>query len=327
MNKKIGIIGCGSWGLALALALNKSNNKVLIYMNSLESYNQLDKTRISKYLPIKKIPRNIEISMSYKNIINCDYIFLVTPSQSLRQNLQNLVKYNLKKNKFIICSKGIEKKTNKLMSEVLSEYISNPKIFILSGPNFASEVANNLPTAFVLSSSDKNELVKLGNAISSQNFRPYYNNDIIGTQIGGSMKNVIAIACGIVIGKKLGENAKSSILTRGLKEMIALGKSMGGKRKTFYGLSGIGDLSLSCNSIISRNTKLGINLGKGINLRSILKNNFLAEGLNSCESICNLAKKNDVDLPICFAIKDILDGKCINNVISGLLSRPNQYEN
>ena len=327
MSKKIGIIGSGSWALALSIALNRNKNKVTIFFKSKKSLEKIDKKRISVHLPKVVIPQKINFSLNYNEISKCDIIFLVVPSQTLRRNLKKLKKFNISNQNFIICCKGIEKKTNYLMSDIVSEFFSNSKVSVLSGPNFANEVANNLPTAYVLSSKDKKNLKYIGSVISSPNFRPYFNNDIIGTQIGGTMKNIIAIACGIVIGKKYGENAKSSILTRGLKEMIMLGKTMGAKEKTFYGLSGIGDLSLSCNSKNSRNTFLGIKLGQQVSLKEILKENILSEGLNSCESICQLAKLHNVEVPICKAVKKILSGKSINKIIFELLSRPNQYEN
>ncbi len=327
MNKKIGIVGSGSWGVALSIAFSKTQNKITIFFNSRRSLQKINDKRESKHLPNTVIPKNVGFSLNHKEISKCDYIFLVVPSQTLRKNLEILKKNNVRNKNFIICCKGIEKISNKLMSEVVSETFENSKISVLSGPNFAQEVAKSLPTAYVLSSKDRVYLKSLGKTISSPDFRPYFNNDIIGTQVGGIMKNIIAIACGIVMGKKYGENAKSSILTRGLKEMIMLGKAMGAKEETFYGLSGIGDLSLSCNSMNSRNTNLGVKLGQGMRLKEILQEKILSEGLNSCDSICQIASKLKIDVPICYAVKNILDGRSINNIIFKLLSRPNQYEN
>ena len=181
------------------------------------------------------------------------------------------------------------------MTEVFREIYPDLEPVVLSGPNFSDEVSKNLPTAFVLSCANKKKVEEVGKAISNKNFRPYFNTDVIGTQIGGSMKNIIAIACGIVIGKKLGENAKSSIMARGLKEMIMLGKSLGAKETTFMGLSGLGDLNLSCNSIKSRNMLLGYKLGSGMKLKDINKEKNLNEGVASCKAIYNLSKIKKIE--------------------------------
>ena len=323
--KDVGIIGNGSWGLALSIALNSSGCDVTIFVNSVESFYGLKKGE-SKFFPNQFLPKEIKLTTEIKELRNSSLILVVTPSQMVRRNLLNFNK-NVTSNKtFILCSKGIEHESNKLMTEVFKDIYPNSKPFVLSGPNFSDEVSKNLPTAFVLSGVDKKKLKKIGNAISNKNFRPYFNTDIIGTQIGGSMKNIIAIACGIVKGKKLGENAKSSILTRGLKEMIALGKCLGAEEKTFMGLSGLGDLNLSCNSIKSRNMLLGYKLGSGLALSEIYKAKNLNEGVESCAAICNLAKFNKVELPICNAVKEVLDGESISNVIYNLLSRPLQFE-
>ena len=326
MKVNIGIVGSGSWGLALAIALSKSNCKVTLFFNSEDSLSKAKINRTSKFLTGVKIPKKINITGSYKDLYKTHYIFLVTPSQKIRENIV-LIKQNLGINKkFVICSKGIENRTNKLMSEVLLDIMPGSVPTILSGPNFSDEVAKDLPTAFVLSSKNKGILLELGNAITNKNFRPYFNNDIIGTQIGGALQNVIAIACGIVSGRGLGENARSSVMTRGLKEIITLGIKMGADEKTFKGLSGLGDLNLSCNSLKSRNMNLGYKLGKKFLLSEIILENNLSEGLNSCKAICALGKEHSVDLPICNAVKEILDGKSISNVIYNLLSRPLQFE-
>jgi glycerol-3-phosphate dehydrogenase (NAD(P)+) len=325
MNKKIGIIGSGSWGLALSLAISRSNSEVTVWVNSEEKLIALKKKRLSNYLPKIKIPQKIKLVNNLDFVIESDYVFLVTPSQKLRENLE-LIKKKVISKKFVICSKGIEKKTNKLMTEVINEVLPESSSIILSGPNFAIEVAKNLPTAFVLSSVNTVDLNSLGEAISSKNFRPYFNNDVIGTQIGGSLKNVIAIACGIVLGKELGENARASILTRGLREITSLGLKLGAKEATFRGLSGLGDLNLSCNSLKSRNMMLGYQLGKGIPIQALVEDNILNEGINSCASICEIGKLNKIHLPICNAVKEVLEGYSISNIISNLLSRPLQFE-
>ena len=386
---KIGIIGSGNWSLALS--------KVLISSEVTIKARNIDKAK-------KKFPKNKKFFIidNFEILKDFDVLFLANPSQSLRGILNEIPKNT--KSKFVICSKGIEKKTNKLMSEVLTEFFPKNDFAILSGPNFSFEVIKGLPTATVISSKNSNlskyiskimvqekfrtyfnndiigtqiggamknviaiasgfiigkglglnanasiitrgpnfsfEVIKglpTATVISSKNsnlskyiskimvqekFRTYFNNDIIGTQIGGAMKNVIAIASGFIIGKGLGLNANASIITRGLSEIIDLGIKMGAKKKTFYGLSGIGDLSLTCSSLKSRNTKLGYLLAK----RKKGISGEVIEGMESCESVCALGKKFNVELPICNSVKKILSGHTVEKIMSNLLSRPLQFE-
>ena len=208
------------------------------------------------------------------------------------------------------------------MSEVLKEFFPKNDFAILSGPNFSFEVIKGLPTASVISSKNSNFLKFISGLIVQDKFRTYFNNDIVGTQIGGAMKNVIAIASGFIIGKGLGLNANASIITRGLSEIVELGTKMGARKNTFYGLSGIGDLTLTCSSLKSRNTKLGYLLAK--KKKKVL--NEVVEGMESCESICMLGKKYSIELPICNSVKKILNGKSVDKIMTSLLSRPLQFE-
>ena len=212
------------------------------------------------------------------------------------------------------------------MSEISEEFFPKVETMVLSGPNFANEVALGLPTAYVLSGRNKSRIKEIGSLISNKTFRPYFNTDIIGTQLGGAVKNIIAIACGIVVGKELGENARSSILTRGLQELVYLGKKMGAKKDTFFGLSGIGDLNLSCSSVNSRNFNFGFKLGEGKNISKLKKENYLVEGLHSCNAVIELAEKFKIDMPITKAVKQVISGEKISEVINKLLSRPFQFE-
>ena len=238
----------------------------------------------------------------------------------------HLKKSRITPRNLILCSKGIEKKTNCLMSEISEDFFPKVETMVLSGPNFANEVALGLPTAYVLSGKNKSKIKQIGALISNKTFRPYFNTDIIGTQLGGAVKNIIAIACGIVVGKKLGENARSSILTRGLQEIIYLGKKMGARKETFFGLSGIGDLNLSCSSINSRNFNFGFKLGEGINISKLKREIFLVEGLHSCNAVNELAEKFNIDMPITRAVQQVISGEKISDVINRLLSRPFQFE-
>ena len=310
--RKISIIGSGAWAQALT--------KVFVKREILVKYRKLvDKSKF--------ISKTIKFTKHFKDLGKSYFIFLAIPSQSIRQNLIELKnKTNFYNPVFIICSKGVEQITDQLMSEVVLDIFPNSRIVILSGPNFSSELIGNKPSATVLSSLNKKSLLEVSELFSLEKLRIYFNNDIIGTQLGGAMKNVIAIACGFAKGKNLGENAKAAIITRGISEIVKLGVNMGAKRKTFYGLSGIGDLALTCSSLKSRNTKFGYDLAKGGKLVE-LKSNCILEGVESCESICKLGQKYEVDLPLCNSVKKLLGGTSAKLVISNLLSRPLQFEN
>ena len=307
----VGIIGSGQWSYALSKILK--NVKILIKAREIE-----------KAKKIFSETDQISLTESFLNLSKCDLIFLANPSQTVRKSLDELKSKSKKINSsFIICCKGVEKNTNKLMSQVLEEFFPKNHFAILSGPNFSSEVIKGLPTASVLSSENE-ELVKLiSNIIFQDKFRTYFNTDIIGTQIGGAMKNIIAIASGFIIGKQLGNNAKASIITRGLAEIVELGIKMGASKNTFYGLSGIGDLTLTCSSLKSRNTKLGYNLAKKKHTNA---SNQVLEGMESCESICDLGKIHSVELPICNSVRKIIRGYEFDTIIHSLLSRPLQFE-
>ena len=303
----VGIIGSGSWSLALS--------KILINADITIKARDIEKAK-KKFSQSKKL----SIINSFKSLENNEVIFLANPSQSMRSVLEKVPKRT--KAKFVICSKGVEKKTNMLMSEILQKFFPNNNFAILSGPNFSFEVIKGLPTASVISSENASLAKYLSKIIVQEKFRTYFNKDIIGTQIGGAMKNVIAIASGFIIGKGLGLNANASIVTRGLSEMIQLGIRMGAKKNTFYGLSGIGDLSLTCSSLKSRNTKLGYLLAK----KKKKISGQVIEGMESCESICKLAERHKVELPICNSVMRILSGHNVDKIIASLLSRPLQFE-
>ncbi len=324
-NFKVGIIGTGSWGLALAKVFSQKN-KVSLFFNTKKNFDELNKNRASRFLPGIKFSKDIFLSLDLNDLGLCDAIFIVVPTQQFRENMQNLKESKITPKNLILCSKGIEIKTNCLMSEISGEFFPKVETMVLSGPNFANEVALGLPTAYVLSGKNKGKLKEIATFISNKTFRPYFNTDVIGTQLGGAVKNIIAIACGIVVGKKLGENARSSILTRGLQELVYLGKKMGAKKDTFFGLSGIGDLNLSCSSINSRNFSFGVKLGEGMNIKKLQKENYLVEGFHSCNAVIELAEKYKIDMPITKAVKQVISGEKISDVVNKLLSRPFQFE-
>ena len=227
---------------------------------------------ISKiFLPKIKIPNNVYGTNDLKDLVSCKFIFLCIPSQFIKEIVLQFKKYYKKEMIFVICSKGIEQDSQLLISEIIKKILPQSKIAVLSGPSFAIEVARKLPTAVTVASKNQKDAKALAKLINSRNFRCYYSSDIIGVQLGGVIKNILAIASGIVESQKLGANAKAALLTRGLVEMKRIGLAYGAKESTFYGLSGLGDLSLTCNSILSRNFTTGLLVGKGKKIKQIIK--------------------------------------------------------
>ncbi len=228
----------------------------------------------------------------------------------------------------VIASKGIEQETGLLLSEVVAEAGAFERVAVLSGPTFAAEVARGLPTAVTLAAEDRGLAEDLAHALGGPLFRPYVATDVVGAQIGGAVKNVIAIACGVVHGRGLGENARAALITRGLAEIGRLGAAKGASPQTLMGLSGLGDLTLTCNSIQSRNMSLGVALGEGRSLADVLgARNSVAEGVWTAQSVGALARRLGVEMPICGAVERILhEGADIEAEIEGLLSRPFREE-
>jgi glycerol-3-phosphate dehydrogenase (NAD(P)+) len=228
----------------------------------------------------------------------------------------------------VICAKGIERDSCALMSEVIAEAIPGVAAAVLSGPTFAAEVAIDLPTAVTLACNDELIGKVLMETLSSRNFRIYRSRDVIGAQIGGAVKNVLAIACGIVQGRGLGDNTRAALVTRGLAEMIRLGTAKGARPETLAGLSGLGDLALTCNAMQSRNFSLGVALGEGASLDEVLAGrNSVAEGVFTASSVTELARRLGVEAPICAAVDGVLNHFAdIDAAIAGLLSRPLKEE-
>jgi glycerol-3-phosphate dehydrogenase (NAD(P)+) len=224
----------------------------------------------------------------------------------------------------VVCAKGIERGTCALMSEVVEDALPGVPLAVLSGPSFAAEVARDLPTAVVLAAADARLRAELPAALSTPFFRIYSTDDVVGAELGGAVKNVLAIACGIVRGRRLGDNGRAALITRGLAETARLAAAKGARAETLMGLSGIGDLVLTCSAMRSRNFSLGAALGRGIPLRHIMDARIsVAEGVHSAEAVCQLASRLDVDMPICRAVDDVLNrGADIDATIAALLARP-----
>ncbi len=331
MNKSfsnIGIIGAGAWGTALAIALHAAGKPVTLWTRRAELAAEITRTgRNSLYLPERKLSSEIAVTADAAALREADLWLLAVPAQFLRSTLSCFASSHQKQS-LVVTAKGVELKTNLLMSEVARQVFPNVSIAVLSGPSFASEVAEEKPTALTLAVEDPELGDRLVSALSTPRLRLYLGHDIVGTQIGGAVKNVLAISCGIVIGRGLGENARAALLTRGLAEVTRLGIALGGKAETFMGLAGLGDLVLTCGSNQSRNLSLGMALGQGKLLTDILASRHsVTEGIASAKAVQSLALQHGIDMPIVKAVSDILDGSIsIDAAIDGLLTRPRKHE-
>ena len=322
----IAVMGAGAWGTALACSAHKAGNKTTLWARRDDHANAMQTSRKNpSYLPDIALPEALNITSDMGGAVaGATLVLVVVPSVYLRPICHQLSNHIAPNTPVLICAKGVEDKTHKLMSTVAGEELPNSPIGVLSGPNFAHEIARGLPAATTLAIGDKTLGKTLSHALSHSTFRPYWSDDVVGAEIGGAVKNVIAIACGIIGGRQLGDNAKATLITRGLAEMTRLCIAVGGKRETMMGLSGMGDLMLTCGSLQSRNTSLGHGLGQGQSLESILQSrNGVTEGVKNAQTIMDLAHNLGVDMPIVSAVNDTLhNGVSIDDAIKTLLSRP-----
>ncbi len=328
-NIKIGIIGGGAWGTALGSNLSIKNKNVLLWSRNKKVVNSINESNLNKiYLPSIKLNKNLRSTNSKEKLRDCDVLIFAVPTQYIRSTL-NLFKNIISKKTIIInCSKGIEIKTLSFPSSIFKEEIPNSPFAILSGPTFASELAQDLPSAITLACEANllhNELAK---KIPSDSLRFYFSDDIIGVELGGSIKNVIAIAAGIIHGANLGENARAAIISRGLAEITRLGIPLGARTETLMGLSGLGDLILTANSVKSRNFSLGSAIGQGIKPNEFLsEKNSIAEGLFTTGAAVSLGNKLKVDIPIIKAVNSILKvEKNLNDTLKEFFLRPLKFE-
>ena len=320
----VAVLGAGAWGTALACVLADKHKAVTLWANEAETVKAINaRHENSGFLPDIALPENITASNDLAALADADIILMVVPAQFARSVISDLAVHNQTAH-LVLCAKGIERGSLKLMSDVASELWPEEQIAVLSGPSFAADVARGLPTAVTLACADKDRGKWLSEAIATKGFRPYLSGDIIGAEIGGAMKNVLAIACGIVAGKQLGESARAAVTARGFAEMQRLGDALGAKTETLAGLSGLGDLILTCSSDLSRNFSLGRALGEGQTAQAVLgARNSVSEGAMSAAAVQALADRHDLDLPICAAVDAILSGSLsVEAAINGLLARP-----
>ena len=328
--KTAGIIGGGAWGTALALVCVRAGLETRLWARESEVVAAIaTQGENSLFLPgIKLDPRLIATS-DLSDLAGCDLILNVTPAQHLRASLRAFAPHARAGIPMLLCAKGVEQGSLKLMTEVLAEALPQAAPAVLSGPSFASEVARGLPTAVTLACPDEGLGRALAQAIASPMFRPYLATDMVGAEIGGSVKNVLAIACGVVEGRGLGRSAHAALITRGFSELTRLALALGGQAETVAGLCGLGDLVLTCSSAQSRNNRIGLALGQALSLEAALASlgGAVAEGVASAPAVRDLAARHGVEIPICDAVAAILEGQAdIDTAIAGLLSRPLKAE-
>jgi glycerol-3-phosphate dehydrogenase (NAD(P)+) len=318
----VGVIGAGAWGTALAILANRAGSRTTLWSRNTQVMEGIRERRENaQYLPEQFIDPAIEVTDNTSFISSCDLLVITIPAQALRAvaiSLSDKVPSNLP---LIIATKGIERGSLMLMSEVVQSILPHNPYAILSGPNFAREAAAGLPTATTIATHHAALAEKISFGMGGKYFRLYVNDDPIGTQIGGAIKNVIAIASGIVEGRGLGENARAAIITRAVVEVARLAKAKGGKEETLMGLSGLGDMLLSCTSRTSRNYALGVTVGRGNGHHRT--GGSLTEGVATAESVSQLARKLGIAMPIVTAVNGILSGKvAVDVAIEKLLERP-----
>jgi glycerol-3-phosphate dehydrogenase (NAD(P)+) len=322
----IAVIGAGAWGTALAQVFAEAGRHVFLYARDPGLAAAInEKHQNDMYLPGILLNPHIRATAHLAEAVShAEIALLVTPTQFVRDTLAKL-KPHLPKNILLVnCAKGIEIASGKLLSGVAAEIVPEYHYAVLSGPTFASEVAKGLPTAVTLAVSVPAQQAQLwAGALSSKTFRPYISHDPVGAEIAGAVKNVIAIACGIVEGNGLGQNAKAAVMTRGMAEIKRLGLKKGAEPDTFLGLSGIGDLTLTCHSLFSRNYSLGVELGRGKTLKDILVGRrTVAEGVTTAKAVADCAIEMKIDMPICIAVNQILHhAATVDDIIKELLAR------
>ncbi len=323
---RIGVLGAGAWGTTLAIVARRAGRGVVLWARRAEQARALaDSRENALHLPGVRIDPAIAITGDIRPAMTCDAILVALPAQHLREHLALLPWPQGVP--AVICAKGIERGSLSSMPEVMAAIQPQAPLAMLSGPSFAGEVARGKPTAIVIAASGMALAEDLAAAIATPEFRPYASDDLAGVALGGAVKNVLAIGCGIVLGRGLGENARAALVTRGLAELARLVAAAGGKRETAMGLSGAGDLILTATSTQSRNTSLGEDLGRGRRLADILaERKSVAEGVESAAAVVALARRHGAEMPICESVAAILAGGSIDEELRRLLARPLKRE-
>lgn len=324
---KVGVIGAGAWGTALAQSLAGDGSDVLLWAREPELVEQINSEhRNGIYLPSAALAETVRATSDLKDFADVSVLLAVVPAQFLASVIADLPEGE---RDLVLCAKGIEAGTGRLMSDVAEQAAPGAHLAVLSGPTFAHEVAAGLPTAVTLAcSGGEAQWERLAHLIARPALRPYYSDDVIGAEIGGAVKNVLAIACGVVEGLKLGQNARAALIARGYAEMLRFGLARGARAETLSGLCGLGDLVLTCSSTSSRNFSLGLALGQGLSAADALSGkNSVAEGAATAPVLADLARRDGIQMPIVDAVCRLLDGEApAGAVVTDLLSRPLKAE-
>jgi len=319
----VAVIGAGAWGTALASVAARAGRSVTLYARSAASVARMKATHENLRLPGIRLEAAVDITGDIAHAARADLILIVTPAQHMREAVMHLAPHLGRPTPLVACAKGIERGTHKFMTEVIAEAAPGAIPAILSGPSLADDVARGLPTAVTLAAKDEAVASRLVQALGSSTFRPYHTTDVRGVEIGGAAKNVLAIAAGIVAGRNLGASALSALTTRGFSELARFGRACGARAETLVGLSGLGDVILSCSTGQTRNFALGVALGRG----EPPPHGKLAEGAFTAPVLVELAASQGVDMPVSNAVAAILAGKItIDAAIEGLLTRPFKAE-
>jgi glycerol-3-phosphate dehydrogenase (NAD(P)+) len=315
----VGVIGAGSWGTALAGVAARAGHRVTLWARSPALAARINETRLNEaYLPGIALASEITATASPADLGEANLVLIATPAQAVRETLAQFAGHLAPGTAAVVCAKGIERGSQRLMSEVVAEVLSGTQAYVLSGPSFAGDVARGLPTAVTLAGPTLEAATRLAEALSLPSFRIYASDDVVGVQLGGAVKNVLAIACGISDGRGLGESARAALTTRAFAELARFGRAMGARPETLTGLSGLGDLILTCASRQSRNFAYGLALGEGA-----ATPRGTVEGVPTASVVSDMAQALGVDMPICAAVRRIVEGRSdITEELGRLLARP-----
>jgi glycerol-3-phosphate dehydrogenase (NAD(P)+) len=316
---KVGVIGAGAWGTALAGVAARAGHAVTLWARSPEVAVRIRETGANEaYLPGLAVPANITATANRSDLAGAGVVLIATPAQAVRKTLAQFAAQFAPGTAAVMCAKGIERGSQRLMSEVLADELPEAQAYVLSGPSFAGDVARNLPAAVTLAGPSLDAAARLAEALSLPSFRIYASDDITGVQLGGAVKNVLAIACGISDGRGLGDSARAALTTRAFAELARFGRAMGARPETLTGLSGLGDLVLTCASRQSRNFAYGIALGEGASAPR-----GTVEGVPTAGVVSDMAQARGIDMPICAAVRRIVEGSSeIDEELGRLLARP-----
>jgi glycerol-3-phosphate dehydrogenase (NAD(P)+) len=323
---KLGVIGGGAWGTALAQVAATGGRETLLWALEPEVVGAINSRHENPvFLAGVVLNESIRATSDFAELRSCDAWLVVTPAQHMRPVLERASECD---KPLVLCAKGIEETSGELLHRVAAEACPGAQVAVLSGPTFAHEVASRLPTAVTLAAADLSLAERLRDRIAQPTFRIYISEDVAGAEIGGAVKNVLAIACGVVEGRGLGQNARAALIARGFAEMTRFGMAFGARRETLAGLSGLGDLVLTCSSTSSRNYSLGVGIGQGRRAAELLANRkTVAEGAFTAPVLARIAREKDIDMPIVDAVDALIAGRAnVDQVLDALLSRPPKAE-